>query len=72
MKMFIDDNVIIPDENVSRRIEKGNTRTRTRIERTKTGFIITTVHNIIPTKKRRSCTWNSVFSICRIVRRCQI
>lgn len=53
MKMFIDDNVIIPDEikkNVSRRIEKGNTRTRTRIERTKTGFIITTVHNIIPTK----------------------
>ena len=25
-----------------------------------------------PTKKRRSCTWNSVFSICRIVRRCQI
>ena len=61
---------------ISSRFEKAtvfvDTRTRTRIERTKTGFIITTVHNIIPTKKRRSCTWNSVFSICRIVRRCQI
>ena len=54
MKMFIDDNVIIPDEikkMSAEELKKAIQELETRIERTKTGFIITTVHNIIPHEK---------------------